>query len=329
MSRSLVLAAGCVALFLVADSPAQPPGGFGGPPGGYGGDRGDRGRGGFSRDPDERFNQLSGGKDVVVIDQITDERSKFFVNMMAQRMGITNGRITREQYKGAMESFRSRMGGGPGGPPGATTSITIQGGPSSGGFGRGGGPMTPEQIDRSAEDYMRRHDKNGDGLLQVTEMSDRLRPVWEKYDTNKDGAISLDEVKGYLRDRDQTRQQESSSASPATPARPGEQPAAGPDGLPPVPDATPVQEEDARPTLYRFGKLPKELPAWFAELDTDKDGQVGLYEWVSGGRSVDEFKLMDRNDDGLLTIEEVLGYVRNSKSSGSVATASAGGPGDR
>ncbi|HEY1375399.1 MAG TPA: hypothetical protein VGF55_01315 [Gemmataceae bacterium] len=330
MSRSTLLAAGCAAVFLVPLTvTAQPPGG-------YGGDRGDRGRGGFSRDPDERFNQLSGGKDVIVIDQL-DERTKMFMGMMAQRMGVTNGRITRDQYKSAMESFRSRMmgGGGPGGfgggPPGVT-SITIQGGPPGGdrGFGRGGGPMSPEQIDRMSEDYMRRHDKNGDGLLQVTEMSDRLRPVWEKFDANKDGAISLDEVKAYLRDRDQTRQQEQASAAPPQ-THPGEPAHAAPaDGLPPAPDAVPAQEEDKRPVMYRIGKLPKELPGWFADLDSDKDGPVALYEWVKGGRSIDEFKLMDRNDDNLLTIEEVLGYVKNGdKQPGSVAVASSGAADER
>src|SRR5205814_3625814 len=124
-----------------------------------------------------------------------------------------------------------------------------QGGPPGGPGSSRGGPMSPEQIDRMAEDYMRRHDKNGDGLLQVTEMSDRLRPVWEKYDANKDGAIGLDEVEAYLRDRDQTRVQEAASAAP--PAQPGEPaPAAPADGLPPAAVGGAVQEEERRPVLY-------------------------------------------------------------------------------
>src|SRR5205807_8961735 len=83
-----------------------------------------------------------------------------------------------------------------------------------------------------------------------------------------------------------------------------------------------------RATVYRFGKLPKELPAWFAEIDTDKDGQIGLYEWVKAGRNVDEFRAMDRNDDGLLTVDEVLGYVRmTTKSPGNDAVAAAASPG--
>src|SRR5262249_5997149 len=70
------------------------------------------------------------------------------------------------------------------------------------------------------------------------------------------------------------------------------------------------QGEEKRPTVYRFGNLPKELPAWFAQLDTDKDGQVGLYEWKKGGGDIRKFMEMDRNGDGFLTVEEVLRYQK-------------------
>ena len=44
----------------------------------------------------------------------------------------------------------------------------------------------------------------------------------------------------------------------------------------------------------------------FQQLDTDQDGQIGLYEWRTSGRPIDEFEKYDRNGDGFLTIEEVL-----------------------
>lgn len=72
----------------------------------------------------------------------------------------------------------------------------------------------------------------------------------------------------------------------------------------------PKDEETPKPTVYRFGKLPKEVPSWFEELDTDKDGQVGLYEWRKAGRVTDDFVGMDQNGDGLLTAEE---WIRHSK----------------
>ena len=85
----------------------------------------------------------------------------------------------------------------------------------------------------------------------------------------------------------------------------------GTDGTPP-PITILIEEDmlDRRPTVLRAGKLPKELPKWFAELDGDKDGQVALHEWRRGGKNIDEFKDWDRNDDGFVTAEEVLGKMR-------------------
>ena len=64
--------------------------------------------------------------------------------------------------------------------------------------------------------------------------------------------------------------------------------------------------DDERPNVLRYGKTPKELPSWFTELDTDKDAQIGLYEWRAAGRSIEEFLAKDLNGDGFLTAEEVL-----------------------
>jgi hypothetical protein len=65
-------------------------------------------------------------------------------------------------------------------------------------------------------------------------------------------------------------------------------------------------EEDKRPSVVRAGKLPKELPAWFREADTDGDAQIGLYEWRAKGWPIEQFRQMDRNNDGFLTVDEVL-----------------------
>jgi hypothetical protein len=70
-----------------------------------------------------------------------------------------------------------------------------------------------------------------------------------------------------------------------------------------------TQKEEARPSVFRAGKLPPGLPDWFRQLDKDGDGQIGLYEWRAGGRSLEEFARIDRNDDGFLTPEEVLYYL--------------------
>jgi hypothetical protein len=60
-----------------------------------------------------------------------------------------------------------------------------------------------------------------------------------------------------------------------------------------------------RPTMFRADKLQANVSTWFSRLDTDHDGQIGLYEWVDAGLNPAEFKMIDRNDDGLITPEEM------------------------
>jgi hypothetical protein len=57
----------------------------------------------------------------------------------------------------------------------------------------------------------------------------------------------------------------------------------------------------------------KDLPAWFKQLDTDKDGQVSLQEWLRGGGGRDEFRLYDLNGDGYITRDEVLWVVNQGQ----------------
>ena len=52
------------------------------------------------------------------------------------------------------------------------------------------------------------------------------------------------------------------------------------------------------------------LPEWFATLDSNKDGQISLFEWRQGDRGVEVFQEMDLDGDGLLTREE---YQRFAK----------------
>jgi hypothetical protein len=54
----------------------------------------------------------------------------------------------------------------------------------------------------------------------------------------------------------------------------------------------------------RYGKLPAGLPSWWTELDTDKDGNIGLYEWRVDGRDMKEFTRMDLDGDSMLAPQE-------------------------
>jgi Ca2+-binding EF-hand superfamily protein len=63
--------------------------------------------------------------------------------------------------------------------------------------------------------------------------------------------------------------------------------------------------------LQDFGGIsPISLPPWFKDLDKDGDGQVALYEWRAGGKGLNDFRAYDLNDDGFITAEEVLRYLK-------------------
>jgi Ca2+-binding EF-hand superfamily protein len=271
---------------------AQPPGGgmFGQGGGGRFG-----GGGGRGFDPNQLFNMMSNGKDVVSRADITNPGFQRMFDRFAEQAGVTNGQLTREQFAAAMQARMGQRG---------------QGGPGAG----GGAQATPPGTDANnanswVERSFRRLDQNGDGLLNYDEMAgdETLRAERDKWDANKDGFIDLTEYRAYAEARAQQRQAERGQTLEGVPMV--------------VEEATPAEEEEKKPVVYRAGKLPKELPGWFAQLDTDNDGQIGLYEWRAGGRSIEDFQQIDRNGDGFLTIEEVLRYGRpNGKQ------AVAGGP---
>jgi hypothetical protein len=58
---------------------------------------------------------------------------------------------------------------------------------------------------------------------------------------------------------------------------------------------------------------------------------VALYEWKASGRPISEFLRMDRNNDGFLTVEEVLWYeaqiAKNQPDKGQGSQAGRSGPG--
>jgi Ca2+-binding EF-hand superfamily protein len=163
-----------------------------------------------------------------------------------------------------------------------------------------------------AEGMFRRLDTNGDGLLNNDEMPEELRAERDKWDTNKDGFIDLNEFKAYFAARVQQRMQENAAGQ-------------DPNSVVVLEPAS-TEEEDKKPVVYRAGKLPKELPGWFQQLDTDGDGQIGVYEWKASGRPMSEFEAMDRNGDGFLTVEEVLYYQSKNKGN-AVAAAPGASPG--
>lgn len=258
--------------------------------------------GGGMPSPEGMFDRFSGGKDVIVVSEIDPQRQRFF-KMIAETNGLTGDRITREQFQGAMGKKQSSMASGGFRPPttetsAATTLATAALLTSP--------RLNTDFIDAGSERRFRDLDKNNDGLLSYEEMPEEIQRERDTWDTNKDGFIDLAEYKAFR------------TARVGRPVGSDPQPL-----LLETPHPT-AQPEEVRPTVYRAGKLPKELPEWFARLDQqgDNDGQVGLYEWRNDKRPLSEFMAMDLNGDGYLTAEEYLQWkAKNGTKKGSAGEA--------
>lgn len=246
------------------------------------------------RRAEQNFQKMSGGKDSFDVNTVqlpqemtwreSAEQVKARMKEFLEKKGVKDGRMTQELYQeyndGRFREFGERM--------------------KRGDKGGDRPPASDAEIEQRAREQFDAIDTNKDGKLTLEEVQaaqqqrvrgSRIAESFDKYDTNKDKAIDFEEYKAYVKDRMASRDQnrENKEADPGAP---------------------PAGEEDKRPTVYRFGKLPKELPTWFGELDTDQDAQVGLYEWKKAGKSVKEFLEMDTNGDGFVTAEEMLRYQK-------------------
>jgi Ca2+-binding EF-hand superfamily protein len=264
---------------------------FGGPgadfgAGGFGGgkkvNRNGPGGGMMNFDPDSMFNMMSKGSDSIII--ANSGKLQIPLQTWAFQNGITNGVISREDFGTFMTSYMQNAG------------FAGFGGGAGGGFGGKGGGGGNFDMDQMATQRFLKLDKNSNGYLTEDQIPSNVKAIWRQYDTNQDGVLDLEEYKALFSDV----------------AGGGN---AGKSGLGAL-GAVIAEEWDQRPTVFRAGKLPKELQVngpmgWFAACDVDGDGQVALWEWrKNSGKSIAEFQIMDRNGDGLLTAEEVLSYTR-------------------
>jgi len=266
--------------------------------------------------PDLIFMKMSNGKDTFEVSKVqlmqwgngpTVEQQREQMLTFLQKKGIKDGVMTKvvfpDYWEERMTEFRAKRekekqgGGAPPAPP-APAPVQVQ-------------LQDPDAQGKAAFESL---DLDKNGSLSAEEMQAAARKgsrIWDdrmKWDANRNGTIELAEYLEYYRSRNTLSIQI---------------------GKPAIPD--PVKPiEEPRPTVYRIGKLPKDLPSWFEEADKDKDGQVGLYEWKASGKTVSEFLTMDHNGDGFLTVEEILRHQKvvakasdNSPSIGSTYSYSA------
>jgi collagen type III alpha len=184
-------------------------------------------------------------------------------------------------------------------------------------------------LNGSPEEFIKRFDKNGDGVLTKEELPPRLAAAFERFDTDKNGSLDKQEVGEMLKT---LRARLASEAKP-----PETKPVAKPAETKPSTEKTdPRVEAIVNDILERMdtnkdGKVSKEeakgpLAANFARFDTNGDGFLDRNELrqvaqrrlameaglggpgpAGGNRPGLDFDALDKNADGRLTREEVKG----------------------
>lgn len=229
---------------------------------------------GGSRDPNQPFDTLARGGGLSARSEL-DPRGPGTFGRSTSPMGTANGSTSRESFRPPSSS-----GAFPSSRPGSS-------GGSDGRRGLPGGGM-----DSAPDSSFRRYDRDGDGVLSFEELPESLQVERATWDRDGNVFIDRNEFAEYFRARmDWLRQDEGGAFG-------------GSWGN--LPRSAPPVEEERRPMVYRAGQLPPGLPAWFTQLDSDRDAQVGLYEWKTSSRSLQEFTRLDLNNDGLITVAEVL-----------------------
>jgi Ca2+-binding EF-hand superfamily protein len=234
-------------------------------------------------DLNEFFSGISNGKDVITRADV-NPRSQHLFDKMSKRLGITNGQISRDQFRHYMMDKSQQLRERGDGPPGSSAS---------------------------AEKKFRQLDTKGDGVLNFDTMPADLRDELTMWDSKGNGLIDLDQFKAFMDAKTKQRlvdDQRSANAKFSPPTNGRSTP-------------TPARDDKRKPVIYRYDNLPKDLPGWFKELDTNHDGQIALYEWKASGKSLDEFVRMDRNKDGFLTVDEVLFYEAQKKKNQATSAA--------
>lgn len=320
------------------------------------------------RERHEKFDRYSEGGGVWDRSRLNDPKDVKRFDEMAQKLGSANSAITRQQYLDYYQqreqgsgSSRKSFNGSPmvfststNAPAVPASAATGMEGQSRSSFGGSGGLSS--WTDRA----FRQYDRNGDGMLNNDEIPETMRNERAQWDTNGDGLIDPNEYTSYSQARMQQMQAERTSNGSTTSGGLG-RPSSSNGSSPTNPSSSVMgmsrgaldmgsmrgldrggtsssRQRDSDPapraTVYRAGNLPRELPSWFAQRDTDNDGQVALYEWRASGSSLSDFQQFDGNNDGFVTVEEVLrdqaAKQRNGSTAGTaVASTNMGDTGGR
>ncbi|GAB5442718.1 MAG: hypothetical protein Fues2KO_30670 [Fuerstiella sp.] len=202
------------------------------------------------------------------------------LSVAQDRRGFGGGEGEGRGFGGDRGGFRGRegsFGGRPqfGGPPG--------GGRSGGGFGsrldrNGDGQIDQGEIESLPPQFRQMMESRGMQLRpgSVEDFSNNMRQQFERMRSNAEGG-----------DRGRADSNPSDERSSAAGNREAYTPAA------------PFRPRDKE-------RMTIDLPPKYTELDSDYDGQIGLYEWIVSRRDeLDVFDQIDQDKDAILTPEEL------------------------
>ena len=158
---------------------------------------------------------------------------------------------------------------------------------------RGGG--------RGRFDPISRLDVNRNGVIDQAEVdgiSDRFRGFMESRGFQLYAGDSVEDARGRLRQRFEEARRNQDQHDSAQIRQP----------IPPPPP--PFKPRDRK-------RITIDLPNEYASVDSDLDGQVGLYEWIVGRRNeLELFDQIDGNRDGLLTPRELVAWEKRKGQDG-------------
>jgi hypothetical protein len=277
--------------------------------------------------PDQFFRMLSKGKDSISRAEVSPDLQYLF-DKFAQKAGVTDGRITIEQFRRVYNDGKSEGAGMRKAAPKDEAKDVVappnvfrterRGNGNGTGNGNGHDKLAGVDLATLADNTFRFTDQNRDGVLEYDEMPDDLQETMDTWDDNDNGMIDLEEHRRYYVAKAQQRMAEREENGIATPWSNPERDE--------MPATVPGRDNQRKPLVYNSKNLPQEVPPWFKELDQNRDAQVSLFEWRQGkDRKVQDFARHDRNDDGFITVEDILRGKGGAPNGGAEPRSARGG----